>query len=589
MDYRFNDWKKTLADFRSSVEKDLAEIRKHKAEVLQIKAEIEDDLNRGRYFRDERRIILSAPEVIIGNVDKSGCLMDGGSTVVIRSNQVALDGVGEAGSVTTRAASIRQIAADPGADGNEAVVGTISEVMSQARNISIQSNDDKDVFSVPPVGSLPGGVRIHADSVVEIDGSQSVEGKKNTIQSQIDALEKKKSDAKSDADDRKKAMEQLFADMEKLMSDTEKLNGSACDLYTNVADLHELNEQITQLTPSIYNAVDNYISDLSILAETNRQLKALKDIKSKLPSSDDFKKKATNAGLSLHGEMISITSNDGDGNLRDNDGAGLFITANKINLAAVEADGQLKQEGELHINAKTIGISTANTTMKDEKNGDVTAEGDIIITSKTLTVEAVDNEIKDKKLQEKALTKDGKITFRAEKMDISATDTEGKATGSVGINAKTVELKSMDVDKDKRTDKELAKGSSLLLLSEKMFVGAKDKSNKSKKLQAASEEIGLFADNTLEAQQGDGKALVQLTGGNTSIGGSKTEIYGATTIQAKTEIKDELKAPKATIDNIQAKSSFKSTNISDGIAVPAPPSSAKLSAKLKAEDAPKNS
>ena len=97
----------------------------------------------------------------------------------------------------------------------------------------------------------------------------------------------------------------------------------------------------------------------------------------------------------------------------------------------------------------------------------------------------------------------------------------------------------------------------------------------------------MFADKTLEAQQGDAKAVMQLADGNAAIGGSKTQIYGETTINAKAEIKDELKAPKATIDNLEAKTSFKSTNISDGIAVPAPAAPASLSAKLKTEDAPK--
>ena len=72
MDYTFSDWQKTLEDFQSSVEKDLKEIRKHKAEVQAIKAEILNELNRGRYIRDDHRIVISAPEVIIGNVDKSG-------------------------------------------------------------------------------------------------------------------------------------------------------------------------------------------------------------------------------------------------------------------------------------------------------------------------------------------------------------------------------------------------------------------------------------------------------------------------------------------------------------------------------------
>ena len=43
---------------------------------------------------------------------------------------------------------------------------------------------------------------------------------------------------------------------------------------------------------------------------------------------------------------------------------------------------------------------------------------------------------------------------------------------------------------------------------------------------------------------------------------------------------------KLTADNIDAKTSFKSKNISDGVAVPGAPSSAKLSAKLSEDDAP---
>ena len=155
------------------------------------------------------------------------------------------------------------------------------------------------------------------------------------------------------------------------------------------------------------------------------------------------------------------------------------------------------------------------------------------------------------------------------------------------MNAKAIAVKSMDVDKEKLTDDKLAAGSSMVLVSEKMYVGAKSKDIKSKKLQAVSEEMGLFAEKTFEAQQGDGKAVVQLDGGNANVGGSKTAIYGDTTINGKTEIKGDVKAPKAIIDNIEAKSSFKSTNISDGIAVPGAAAGGSLSSKLKTEDAPK--
>ena len=257
-------------------------------------------------------------------------------------------------------------------------------------------------------------------------------------------------------------------------------------------------------------------------------------------------------------------------------------------VAMRKADGSLVDKSYLTVSTEKVNISTANPKVS-EQSTDLPAGGSVSIVSKDIYLAAVDAEVKDKKTTEKALTKDGKITLRAEKVNLSATDTEGKASGSIGINAKAVEVKSMDVDKDKRTDKELAKGSSMLLLSEKMYVGAKDKDNKSKKLQVVSEEMGLFADKTLEAQQGEAKAVLQLAGGNAAISGSKTQVFGETTINGKTEVKDELKAPKATIDNLEAKTSFKSSNISDGIAVPGAPSTAKLSAKLKTEDAPKES
>ena len=244
--------------------------------------------------------------------------------------------------------------------------------------------------------------------------------------------------------------------------------------------------------------------------------------------------------------------------------------------------------------AQTVEVATTSPkgVERDDEGkltkGEYVAEGDVIIRSKTVSVESLDYEMKDGKLETKALTKDGRISIRAEKTDVLAADAEGKATGSISLNAKAVSVKSMNVDKEKLTDDKLAEGSTMTLVSEKMYVGAKSKDVKSKKVQAVSEEMGLFADKTFEAQQGDGKAVVQLDGGNASVGGSKTQVYGDTTINGKTEVKAELKVPKATIDNLEAKSSFKSQNISDGIAVPAPAAGSSLSAKLKTEEAPKD-
>ena len=119
----FVNWQTALENFQKNVEKDLDEIRLQKEEVQRIKADIIDKLDKSRYIRDDNRLIISAPEIIIGNVDKSGLLNSGESKVIIRGTDISLEGVGSdgtsAGRVISRASSIRQIAVDPGKDGME--------------------------------------------------------------------------------------------------------------------------------------------------------------------------------------------------------------------------------------------------------------------------------------------------------------------------------------------------------------------------------------------------------------------------------------------------------------------------------------
>ena len=661
MDYIFEEWEKKLSNFESSVEKDLAEIRKCKAEMQQMKLDVVAELQKGRYVRDTQRLVLSAPEIIIGNVDRSGALFAGGSKVIVRGTQVGVEGAGEGGCLELRAPSIREIAEDPGTDGREHVVGSLSEVVSQARNIIIQSDDASGAFSAPTVPTGGSGVRIHADKTIDVHAAMTAESREERLSGLISETEKQKNFLKEQASAHKKSFTDLKKELQDLIEKRDKLAKDYDNVRTNYREIKGVSEEIEALSMSITEETYAYAEILSLLAETSRRLKCFKDEKSKIKKGDDFKKKPTGAAVNISGENINLLSVDGENNLRDNEDAGVLIDANSVGICSVDKDGALNKEGKVTVVAKNIEMATAGAAdvesndEGEQEKGTYTAEGDFKLTSKNITIEAVDYEVADKKYKEKQLTADskiklraktievstegsanvevddkgkltkanytsegdiivrsktftvestdndiengeakekaltagGKVAIRAEKMDLSATDTEGKATGSVSINAKAVGLKSMDVEKEKRTDDKLAAGSTMTIVAEKMYVGAKSKDVKSKKVQVMSEEICAFADKTLEIQQDDGKALVQLSGGNASLGGSKTQVYGETTINAKIEVKDEIKAPKATIDNLEAKTSFKSQNISDGIAVPGAPASGSLSAKLKTEDAPK--
>ena len=662
MDYIFKEWEKKLSAFEDSVEKKLEDIRQCKEDIQQLKAELTNQMEKGQYIRDDQRLILSAPEVIIGNLDPNGLLYSGASSVVvIRGTEVSLQGVGEGGQVETRASSIRQTAEDTGIDGVEHVVTGVSQVVSQARNIIIQSNDADGAFSAVTQPVAGSGVLIHADQNIEIGALATAESREKRLDDLISTYKNRKSELKTQASDHKSSFKDLVKEIQHLLDDKADLLADDNDARSNYQDIYEIDEETERLSGALSDAMFSYSQTLSMLAEVNRQIDCFTKEKNAIKKGDDFKKNTTGTSVAIASENISIASLDGEGNIRDNEGAGIGILGNEVNIISAETDGKLKEKGQVRIQAKTVEVTTAGADKVEYeekehvvKTAEYTAEGDIIMKSKNITLESLDYEVKEKKLQEKALTQDGrisvraktvevstensanvevddtgkltkanytaegdlvvrsktvtvesvdydlengekkekaltaegKVSVRAEKMDLSATDTEGKATGSINVNAKAVAVKSMDVEKEKRTDDKLAAGSTMILVSEKMFVGAKTKDIKSKKVQMVSEEVGAFADKTLEIQQGDGKALVQLEGGNASVGGSKTQVYGDTTINAKAEIKGEVKAPKATIDSVQAKSEFKSPNISDGMPAAPGAGGGSLSAKLKTEDAP---
>lgn len=653
MDTIFDDWKSALQDLQDCVEKDLEEIRKQKAEVQQIKIDIFNRLAEGKYFRDDKRIVISAPEIIIGDVDKSGTLWGDGGAVVVRGGNVSLEGTGETGTVTSRAPFISQIAVDPGPDGVEEVVWPNSQVVSQARNIVLQSNESNGYFSEAPV---PGGagVRIHADDTIEISATKSVENRGKSISDKLSDLKSAKSDLNSEASAKMKQVNSIISDVEDILKSEEDLKDGELDIRSNLVDLVELQNQYEGMIPALYNAVTNCIDTLSRLAETNRRITALEAEQTDVDNAkSEFTDKTTGTRLTVNAEQMLFSSVDGDGNIRTNDESSIHMQARHMSADTLNVDGTLIEDSSISFNTESLSISTANTEMTDETNGSVTSGGSVFIETKDFSVVAVDYDIKDGELEEKDQASESSVSIRAENIDllsqdkdgnttgqfsvnaadtkfgsidkdknttgtftvqaqnmalsstdkdknatgqftlvtelasVAAIDKEGKAMGQISLDAKDVYVKATDVDAEKLTDNNMAEGSSLTLLAEKMYIGRTDADNQAKELLVSADKTGIYGKTTAEMQQGEAKAVVQLDGGNVALCGSKAEFYGDNTINGKSDFKGDTTMTKLTADNVEAKTSFKSKNISDGIAVPGAPSSAKLSAKLKEADAPK--
>lgn len=656
MDTDFSDWKAILQDFKNSVEKDLDEIRKQKAEIQQVKHEIFSRMAQGQYIRDDHRLVLSAPEIIIGNVDSTGMLWsESGSTITIRGNAVNLEGSGEAGYVKSRATSISQVAVDPGMDGLEDVVHPGSSVVSQARSIVLQSNDADGCFSQSPVG-VGCGVCIHSDGLMAIDASKSVEVRGEAIANMLTVLKEQKSSLKSEASDRLSEVTSITDDIKDILEDMDELSDGVTDIRTNIGDLLDLQKNYEGMVPLLVPAIENCVKTISALAEVNRKISCLEDEQSALnDEKGSFTENTTGASLSLTAEQISLASIDGDGNIRTNPEASVSVQTGRLSIDTLQPDGSLIENSRVSIHTGDVDISTVNPALKEQgkTDGDYTTGGSFHVSSKDVSFVAVDYNMADGEYTESSLTADsgfyvrmqdmnlhaidtdgnstgsfnlitdkmnmtasdkdgnqtgsiemkaldmfmsskdkdgsatGALTITAKDMSLLSVDKDGKALGQMVLNGKDVHVKAMDLD-EKGKDKNLAAGSNMVLAAENMFVGRTKSDRQSKTLTLSSEKTGVYGKTTAEMQQGEAKAVVQLDGGNVAIGGSKSQFYGDNTMNGKTDFKGDVTAPKLTADNLEAKTSFKSKNISDGIAVPGAPSTAKLSAKLKEDDAPES-
>ena len=572
--------KEALKGFKDEDDRSIGKNYEHKHNVQKLRAEMQEGMFKGLFYRDGNRLIISAPEVIIGNVDENGMLIEGGS-VTIRAGEVNLQGVGENGSVNTCAASIRQTAQDRGIDGKEAVVWNKSEIVNQAASIVLESNNTDNVFYKEPEITDRGGIVIHSDSTLQLEACISAESCKSKVEASITELENKKNEIEDIVNEKEQNFEAIAKDLQTIIEKQEELSTDDQTVKANLKELKKLQYKFEFNSRALKEATDSWFDAISALAEVCRQKEALEAKKDTIVVGDDYKTNSTGASVSIVGERIDLLSEDGENNRRDNDGSGIGIYANEVEIASREKDQSLKKDGSVIISAKSLGFNTVSPTNLEEndngtiKNGQFPVVGDIFIRSKNISVEAVDREIKDGNNEEKALAKDSSIVIRAEKMDFNTTDTEGKATGSVKVNSKEVRVTSLDSSDN---GNQVSDGSNMLLLSENMFLGAKSSSDnkflKPKTLQVVGDKIGLFACEALAAKSVDGqgktKSLLQLTENSASISGSKTQVYGETTIHAKLEVKDKVTIPDATVDNLEVGKSMKTPNFTIGTKISKP-------------------
>ena len=573
MGYILDDLQNTLDDFKQCVSKELTEIHNSKREVQELKNQIAEMTKGIKFVRDDNTMILSSPRIIIGNVDASGTMFQGGSEIILRGTNIRLEGVGDdsgsGGTISNRAATIENIAVDPGMDGKESLVCSTSQLLFQANNICMRADSDKGTFA-SGISSLP-GINLTSDSTIGINATPSYKTKKEAIETRLTQLQTSDTNLQTQIGATADKLKNIFNKITETLDNQYSLSSTEEDSRNNHVEIRDIQRSFKKQSAALVACLNSYVLLISDQAEVKRCVKDLNKIKEDLEAKKDaFKENAdkpVNARVSIQSESVSIKGTDGDGNVRVNPEAGLHVEMPHVAIAAKDGKDNLLEKGNFTVNAHDINISTANfkPTNDEHTKGDISVEGNVTIQSKNVVVEAIDREVKEANADptEKALAAEGTISMRARTIKAEATETDGKSTGSIALNAKDVKVASMDVDKDSRKDKALAEGSQMVLVSDKMFIGGADKNNKSKLVQTTSSKISSIAKDAVEMQQNEGKAVVTLFQDSAFIGGNSNCLRGNTEIDGDNIVRGKATVKVAKIEGLEVTSSFESPRMKD--------------------------
>lgn len=556
-------WEERLNNFKQALDKELQDIQQCKAELAEIQKEVQESLSGIRYIREEGRLVLSAPEIVIGDVDPLGVLGPRYSKVIIRGNEVKVEGTSR---ILNRAPEIHSLAEHPGRDGQESTLPYHSEIVQVARNVLVNGVSDAEVINPNRDMVSRPGVAITSRGSIDVNASVSCEYETQQLDQAIQALKNQKSQTDKQIADIEKEVKAASMDLDLLLK-LPDVNVSDTLVRVNYLDISELHEEYNQKVKRMCEKCMAYYSALATQADTNLRIAALEKQKETVKGRKaNFEEQTTGSSIYLQSERIRLDTCDGDYHTRTNPEAGFFVNSSHISLTSYMDDWKTIEESYLYVGTQKATISTQNYNYSDPQKGEgeVVTEGEVNILSKNVHIQAVDADLKEFEPTEKALTPESQLTVRMEQTQVQATDTEGKATGLIDMNAKNLRLKSMDVDKESGEEKELSQGSQLQLLAESMFIGSTEDKQQTLLAQVAADRLKLFAKTENEWQLDEDKGLLRLTEGTATFSSKGLEFWGKTTFNDQAQF-TVVQVGDVKVDNIDVSKSSKTPHTSDGV------------------------
>lgn len=609
----FTEWKDTLDKYKAEMDKELAAVRAAKQELVDLQRELQEMVLNGRYERDEDTLILSAPNIIIGNVDKNGNLLSGGSNITLRGNNVAIEGVGystgssvSGGMVVTRARNVSIETIDPGIDGMEAVAFPDSSftVTSAAIGLNAESVDTDPngaVFTQEAMTAM-GCVNIAAETNINISAACAITDDK--MKTDATNLESKADTYGQDADKGIKLVEENAKKLEDNKNDDKSVSliGGDNDEDTDLANLRsgmyefdDRSKMTEMLVTDIAMGVISSTMNMSARAEALRTAKYLKLRADRLEKEkSNYEKEATGSSVTINSETIAMATVGADNAIRKSPGNGIkFYSQNYIfstleNLKPIENSTFTVVANDIKLDASDYTYEAKDDQMqlsKTEAKGKVTINAkEVDITGNDATYEADGDKLK----ATPTLTKESLLytNFSKEFMDLA--DEEGKAQGTFAVNSKELYLCSYDVDKESRIKPSgVADGGKITMGAKEVYLGDAFKDMKSDMVQVAAKQVNLLGEEKVNLQQASDKSHLLLDD-NAELSGGNVKIIGKIALGGETKIEAKFTAGDIEAQNVKAGSSITGPNLKDGIPVPSAgaPAQPGKGADLKELEAP---
>lgn len=557
------NWIKVLKEYKASIGKDLAEIRRCQAEMQRIKTEILSQYGDGLYVRDDKSIIISAPEIIIGNLNRDGTLIqtDASSKVIIRSNNIRNEAASNLshGTITNMADQISNVCADPGIDGNEANVNMSSNFSVQAQSVVLQSEETMGTF----IGYEPankGEIKIMADKSVTVAAEQPMRARLK----QTDDLIKNKTDEKKRLEDSVLPNVEILGGRFKSYDAVKEMGQEEVQLGNHDMYKRMCNEQLH----SILKDVSIYQDTVSKISSLDKQIKALTAKQKYILDNINNPRALRPTAINLQAGTTSILSKDEDQNLHLHKGAGFEVNAKNITLHSMESLKKgIASNSHITLGSENIQMSTNNYGKGSNPGSlNMSSQGKVSITSRDIVLQSVSLEKKDEKakITERFLDDEGSIKIHSCKVDINTNRTDGEVVGNVRINSRHIGLVASNINPKTGEYTPSVLGDIYMNAKRINQTYTGDDLADTSYFSIGFNKVYIKAQKKAEFTQGKNKAMIQMIDGKTYWKGSQNEITGKLDVVGEATFKSPVSLTDASVKNLEIKTYVKTPHSLEG-------------------------